>query len=205
VLILQTDSKQIEQKAAQEHPGEGTGDATSDQANVSRQATQDSEIALSYDFTQIPKELDAKFLAMMQPPPESDNLARRPVNDRSAVRSAIITCGNDWTLTEYENLFAGPKTRGLDSMEQERERTRAYDLLQALSKSGALAFDDVDLHVVIAMTHCFDETLMRTVVQENVNPIESVEHSALLVAAAIHQTDDLAEMLTPAILENWGY
>lgn len=143
---------------------------------------------------------------MMQPPPptEHDSLPRRPDNDCSAVRSAIITCGQEWSYTEYENLFSGPKTRVLDNTEQERERARAYDLLQALSKSGALAFDDVDLHVVIAMTHCFDETVMRTVIQQNVNPIESVEHSALLVASTIHQMPDLTELLTPAVLENRG-
>jgi hypothetical protein len=39
---------------------------------------------------------------------------------------------------------------------------------------------------VLASTHCFDKTLLDTVVQDNVNPIEKVERSVLIVASTIH-------------------
>lgn len=42
------------------------------------------------------------------------------------------------------------------------------------------------LHVVMATTHCFDKTLMATLVQDNVNPIDKVERSQLIVASLIH-------------------
>lgn len=64
-------------------------------------------------------------------------------------------------------------------------RNRTFDLLDALTKSGALTVDHAALHVVIAATHCFDKTLMNTVIQDNVNPIEKVERSSLIVASTI--------------------
>jgi hypothetical protein len=40
--------------------------------------------------------------------------------------------------------------------------------------------------VVIAATHCFDRSLVDTVVQRNVNPIEKVEFSSMIMATTIH-------------------
>lgn len=36
-------------------------------------------------------------------------------------------------------------------------------------------------------THCFDESLMDTVVQRSVNPIEKAERSLLIMATTLHQ------------------
>ena len=57
----------------------------------------------------------------------------------------------------------------------------AFDLLDALTQSGSIPIDDADLHVVLAATHCFDKTLINTIVQQNVNPIEKVERSILIM------------------------
>jgi hypothetical protein len=40
---------------------------------------------------------------------------------------------------------------------------------------------------VLAATHCFDRTLIDTVIQANVNPIEKVERSLMIVATTIHR------------------
>ena len=50
-----------------------------------------------------------------------------------------------------------------------------------------LSVDSAELHVVIASTHCFDKGLMMTVIQDNVNPIEKVERSSLIIASTIQQ------------------
>ncbi len=70
--------------------------------------------------------------------------------------------------------------------EQDKERTAAFDLLDALSRSGGLILDNVTLHVVIAATHSFDETLMDCLVKKNMNPIERVERSMLLMGSVLH-------------------
>ena len=63
----------------------------------------------------------------------------------------------------------------LESDQQSTDRKKTFDLLDALTKSGVLSIDYASLHVVIAATHCFDRTLMDTVIQDNINPIEKIE------------------------------
>ena len=38
---------------------------------------------------------------------------------------------------------------------------------------------------IIAVTHCFDDSLVDTVVRKNVNPIEKLELSSLVVASTV--------------------
>ena len=53
----------------------------------------------------------------------------------------------------------------MNTQEQEKERNQAFDLLDALTRSGALSVDEASLHVVIATTHCFDNSIMDTIIQ----------------------------------------
>jgi hypothetical protein len=38
----------------------------------------------------------------------------------------------------------------------------------------------------MAATHCFVKDLMNTVIQDNINPIEKVERSSLIMASTVH-------------------
>ena len=40
--------------------------------------------------------------------------------------------------------------------------------------------------MMVAATHCFEKSLMMTVIQDNINPIEKLERSSLIVASTIH-------------------
>ena len=40
--------------------------------------------------------------------------------------------------------------------------------------------------MVLAATHCFDDSLIETVVKGNINPVDKVERSSLIVASTIH-------------------
>jgi len=124
------------------------------------------------DYTKIPTELE-KSCEML--------------DKDSALRPTIIKPSDSWKKKYQKSLLSAPDTMTLTTTEQDNERKKTFDLLDALTKSGALSVDHASLHVVIAATHCFDKTLMNTIVQDNVNPIEKVERSSLIVASTIQR------------------
>ena len=103
-----------------------------------------------------------------------------------AVRPVILSVGTAWEKRSQKALLAAPATTTLRAGEQKTERSAAFDLLDALSRSGGLVVDNTDLHVVLVSTHCFDKTLMNTIIQQNTNPIEKMEQSTLIMASVIH-------------------
>jgi len=124
------------------------------------------------DYTQVPKELDANF---------------EELDIGGQLRPTIITPKGSWTKHAQKALLAAPTTSTLDSDDQKKEKDAAFDLLDALTKSGALPIDHASLHIVVAATHCFDKTVTETVIQENTNPIDKVERSILIMATTVHQ------------------
>jgi len=132
------------------------------------------------DFSQVPKEMDERF---------------EQLDTDSALRPTIINPASTWTKKAQKALLASPTTSSLGKKEQKTEKDAAFDLLDALTKSGALPLSHASLHVVVAATHCFDKTVTETVVRDNINPIEKVERSSLIMASTVHQ-------LPPAALIN---
>jgi hypothetical protein len=124
------------------------------------------------DYTKFPSLLDSRYEEL-----DSD----------SVLRPTIINAGSVWSKKSFKSLMSEAETKPLHTDDQVLEKNAAFDLLDALSKSGALVMHSASLHVVIAATHCFDKSLMDTVVQGNVNPIERVERSALIMASTIHE------------------
>jgi hypothetical protein len=124
------------------------------------------------DYTKFPSLLDRRYEEL-----DSD----------SVLGPTIINPGSVWSKKSYKSLMSEAETKPLLTGDQLLEKNAAFDLLDALSKSGALVMHSASLHVVIAATHCFDKSLMDTVVQGNVNPIERVERSALIMASTIHE------------------
>eukprot|EP01083_Nonionella_stella_P079438 217969_1 len=123
------------------------------------------------DFTLIPQVLDKSI--------ESSG-------GGSALRATTIKTGNTWVRNRQENLLTQPKKTNLSVDIIKKEKNKAFDLLDALSRSGSLPIAYSDLHVVVALTHCFDKDVMNTIVRDNVNPIEKLENSTLLLASAVH-------------------
>jgi len=103
----------------------------------------------------------------------------------SALRSTTIKAG-DWTRNRQENLLTNPMIKQLHLEDTKREKNKAFNLLDALSRSGSLPIVYSDLHVIVAVTHCFDKDIMSTIVCDNINPIEKLECSTLILASAIH-------------------
>jgi len=126
---------------------------------------------IKVDFTKLPSQLDKKY---------------KKLDEDACLRPTIIKTDETWTLTTQRSLVSLPETKILKTPEHVKEKKRTYDLIDALTRSGALSLDSTSFHCVLAATHCFAKTLMNTVIQENVNPIEKVERSILIMATTIH-------------------
>ena len=126
-----------------------------------------------FDYTQVPGKLESLF--------------ERLDAEEGAIRPTIINPAETWTKTSYKNILASAEINDLVGEDQERERNRAFDLLDALTKSGAITVDEAALHVVVAATHCFDKSIMESLVIDNINPIQKVERTALIISSVIQQ------------------
>merc|ERR1711879_537212 len=141
------------------------------------------------DFTKLPGMLDQNF--------EKYDLD-------SALHSTILSTGNKWTKKYQTALLSPLTTLAMNTDQQKEHRNTAFDLLDALSRSGVLDVDEAEFHVVLAATHCFDETLMNTLIQKNVNPIEKLERSMLIFASTINNISP-EELVRPEFLPTIKY
>ena len=57
---------------------------------------------------------------------------------------------------------------------------------------------------MLAATHCFDETIVNTIIRKNVNPIEKVERSTLIVAGTIHDKPAIEMVRTDQVARIQG-
>lgn len=121
------------------------------------------------DYTLVPGKLEERFA----------------LDPENTIRPTIIKVGEKWDRRVQKGLMSAPYSESLEVKEQERERNKAFDLLDALSRSGNIVLEEACLHVVIASTHVFDESLINVIVKNNVNPIEKVERSTLIIASSI--------------------
>mmetsp|Transcript_6922 Transcript_6922/g.16177 ORF Transcript_6922/g.16177 Transcript_6922/m.16177 type:complete len:387 (-) Transcript_6922:93-1253(-) len=123
------------------------------------------------DFTSIPKKLDSTI---------------EKFDKDSTLRSTKLKTKDTWSRKRQPDLLTKPDTKTLWAKDVKSESNKAYDLLDAISRSGSLPIAYSDLHVVVCVTHCFEKDVMATVVEDNVNPIEKLEMSTLLLGSAIH-------------------
>jgi len=143
---------------------------SAEQKAANAQAMIDADNVL-VDYTKLPAALDARL----------DMSARG-----SVVRPTTISVGNTWQKKFQKKLLSPPAETSLSADELHTERNRAFDLLDALSRSGALPFTHASLHIVIAATQCFDKSLMETVTRSNINPIEKAEATSAVMTSILH-------------------
>jgi hypothetical protein len=123
------------------------------------------------DWTAIPREMDATF---------------EKLDTDAALRPTIISVSDNWQRKRQKGLLSKPVSDSLRGGGLSDEKRKAFDLLDALTRSGVLPIEtETELHVVLCTTHCFDKTLVNTIIQDNVNPIEKSERSALIVAGLV--------------------
>ena len=142
--------------------------------------TQASDTSMSNDFNMV------KNFNLV--PQALDTAIERNDKDSSIRATTIEPAKEGWIRNRQPNLLSKFKKESLSSTEIVSEKNKALDLLDALSRSGSLAIPFSELHVVICATHQFEKTVMETVIQDNINPIEKLEMSTLLMASTILDT-----------------
>ena len=125
----------------------------------------------SVDFTLMPKILDAAVEKS-----EAD----------ASLRSTLLKTSDNWSRNRQENILAKCRMQKLNSSDIRKEKSKAFDLLDALSRSGSLPIKHCDLHVMVSVTHCFEKDVIDTVIQDNIDPIEKIELSTILFASTIY-------------------
>ena len=68
-----------------------------------------------------------------------------------------------WCLSSRKGLPAKQQTDMMYTHDRDKAKRKAFDLLDALTRSGALALEGTALHVVLAAYHCFGQNLVDTV------------------------------------------
>lgn len=164
-------------KSSEEKSHDADPDTTLDDTADS---VEDSTAAgpLPVDWTALPVALDHS-LSLLDPD--------------SALRPTLLSAGATWSLRSQPHLLSPPTSTELGEPQQSDALKHAFDLLDALSRSGSLPIDCAELHIILAATHSFDRCLVDTVIQRNVNPIEKVERSALILATAVQAAGAEAE------------
>mmetsp|Transcript_4975 Transcript_4975/g.10192 ORF Transcript_4975/g.10192 Transcript_4975/m.10192 type:complete len:885 (-) Transcript_4975:39-2693(-) len=132
------------------------------------------------DFTAIPRILDEKL---------------GKYDTDGALKSMIIKSREPWIRNRQANLLVAPTDEFLSTSEIESETKKAFDLLDAISRSGTLPIESSEVHVIIGVAHCFDKSLVETVIEDNINPITKAEQSLLLLASTIYNNESIAELV----------
>lgn len=124
-------------------------------------------------YTQLPGQLDKQLLELDE--------------EAGLLKSAILSLGPNWQKKATASVLAAPTSAMLGKDELKDCKNQAFDLLDALSRSGELCFDETEFHVILPVTHCFYSTLIDTIIRDNRNPIEAAERSLLTVGALVHR------------------
>ena len=128
----------------------------------------------AHSVASIPQRMEAAFLAL---------------DGDGCLRPTIVRTGGEWHKRSSKSLVHDDTEDELfDSDDRRRERRRALDLLDALTRCGAIELEEASVHVVVAATNTFPKTLLATLGEESVNPIGVVERSSLIATAVIHST-----------------
>eukprot|EP00913_Durusdinium_trenchii_P017267 g16237.t1 len=83
-------------------------------------------------------------------------------------------------------------------------KIKVGEVWQKQEQLGALPLESSSLHVLVAATHCFDETIIDTAIKQNQNPIEKLERSMMIVASTIYQKPARL-LLQPGEVERMRY
>ena len=125
----------------------------------------------SLDLTKIPQKLDANF---------------KILDTDSQLRPTTLKTGETWTRTRKTSIIAEASKTTLRLEDLAKEKSKAFDLIDALSRSGALTLTSAELHVMVCATHAFSRSITDTLIIDNVDPILKAERASLIIATTLH-------------------
>ena len=163
-------SKPMKSEPMIESKTEDSSSKQEESSSSEEKKEKEAGISQTFDWTNLPNELNSRL---------------EEWDTENAVRPAIIKITSSWAKEFQRSILANPEKAVLDQPDQEKETKRTFDLLDCLSRSGGLSVDSGSFHVLMGCTHCFDKTLMNTLIQDNINPIHSLERSSLIVHSTL--------------------
>jgi len=175
----------LESRQSDAAPHDASDAAPSEQSPsqpISNQTGEEQDASVVVDYTRYPIVLDGAL----------DSL-----EIEGSVRPTKVDVSNTWRKKFQQSLLSEQEETTLGDDELHTEKNAAFDLIDALSKSGELVLDHTSLHIVIATTHQFDKSLLDTLIQENVNPIEQSERLSCIVGSIVHNVKPL-ELIEPS-------
>ena len=120
------------------------------------------------DFTQVPR-----------------NIESRLANYKS-VRPTIFKTDTEWCFTQ-KTLLRDESTRKVTLEAQAELKSSCLNILDALSMSGSLPLSDCSLHAVVPFSQFFSKTIIETVIQDNINPIQQIENVNFLLSEVVQK------------------
>eukprot|EP00808_Paulinella_micropora_P022190 g12445.t1 len=154
---------------------------TTSQVTTTTATTASVEEKTTIDYVGLPAVLDQQFLAV-----DKDN----------ALRSAKLSLGEVWTKRYQKSVLAAVETETMSEKEQETHKKQAFDLLDALTRSGDIPLEHSDLHIILPVAHSFQQDLLDTLVKRNINPVEKVERSVCLLSGVVHRAP-VSQLIAP--------
>mgnify|MGYP003385721902 CR=1 FL=1 len=150
------------------------------------------------DISSLPQVLDRKLNNHNRYQHGANSGADTAVPDHrsnsTSVQANILHVAPVWTRKRQASLVGGPgaaREENLLVREQKAEWTRVMDLLDMITKSGALDLDgtgQVAMHVVVSSTCRFEDSLINSIIRGNINPINELDSTLAVIAATIHNT-----------------
>ena len=65
------------------------------------------------------------------------------------------------------------------------EKNKAFDLLDAITKSGALPLKCAEFHLLIATAHSFPQSIMCALARDNIDIVTSMNRTVMIAAATV--------------------
>lgn len=150
-----------------------------------------------FDLVNIPQLLDTKLNKNNLLALRANNTMKYNINEncnkRSITQANIIHPSDNWYRERrYALVSKKIATEILSTNELKSEKEKVFDLLHGLTNSGAYLLDQVGLvtlHVITSTTHHFDNTLINSIIKDNVNPIDDLDETLLILASTIYNTN----------------